>query len=43
MAQPIPLTVTPHAEPDPLDRLDDALRNHTDAILSALQGIRGRQ
>jgi uncharacterized protein YjgD (DUF1641 family) len=37
MAQPIPLTVTPRNEPDPLGRLDDALRDHTDAILSALQ------
>jgi uncharacterized protein YjgD (DUF1641 family) len=37
MAQPIPLTVTPRNEPDSLERLDDALRNHTAAILSALQ------
>ena len=37
MAQPIPLTVTPHNEPDAIERLDDALRSHTDAILSALQ------
>ena len=37
MAQPIPLTVTPRNEPDSLERLDAALRNHTDAILSALQ------
>jgi uncharacterized protein YjgD (DUF1641 family) len=37
MAQPIPLTVTPRNEPDPLEQLDAALRNHTDAILSALQ------
>ena len=37
MAQPIPLTVTPRSEPASLERLDDALRNHSDAILSALQ------
>jgi uncharacterized protein YjgD (DUF1641 family) len=42
MAQPIPLTVTPRSEPDPPARLDDsrldtALQDHSDAILSALQ------
>ena len=37
MAQPIPLTITPKSEPDSIERLDEALRTHTDAILSALQ------
>jgi uncharacterized protein YjgD (DUF1641 family) len=37
MAQPIPLTIAPRSEPDPIERLDDALRTHSDAILSALE------
>jgi uncharacterized protein YjgD (DUF1641 family) len=37
MAQPIPLTLPPHTETDPLGRLSDALEKHTDAILSAMQ------
>jgi uncharacterized protein YjgD (DUF1641 family) len=37
MAQPIPLTLTPGSEADSFERLDDALRIHSDAILSGLQ------
>src|ERR1700689_2729281 len=37
MAQPIPLTFTPSNESDSIERLDEALRTHSDAILSALQ------
>src|ERR1700733_12757689 len=37
MAQPIPLTFAPSNESDSIERLDEALRTHTDAILSALQ------
>jgi uncharacterized protein YjgD (DUF1641 family) len=36
MAQPIPLTLTPKGE-DPAERLADALHEHTDAIVSALE------
>jgi len=36
MAQPIPLTVTPGG-PDPVERLDAALRTHSDAIISWLE------
>jgi len=36
MAQPIPLTLTPKG-PDPMERLEDALHKHTDAIVSALE------
>jgi uncharacterized protein YjgD (DUF1641 family) len=37
MAQPILLTITPSIEPASIERLDEALRTHSDAILSALQ------
>jgi uncharacterized protein YjgD (DUF1641 family) len=37
MAQPIPLTFTPTSESDSIERLDEALRTHSEAILSALQ------
>jgi uncharacterized protein YjgD (DUF1641 family) len=37
MAQPILLTITPSNESDSIERLDEALRAHTDAILSTLQ------
>jgi uncharacterized protein YjgD (DUF1641 family) len=37
MAQPIPLTIAPSNESNSIERLDDALRTHSDAILSALQ------
>ena len=37
MAQPIPLTIAPSNESDSIERLDEALRTHSDAILSALQ------
>jgi uncharacterized protein YjgD (DUF1641 family) len=37
MAQPIPLTITPRNEFDSIERLDAALRTHSDAILSGLQ------
>jgi uncharacterized protein YjgD (DUF1641 family) len=36
MAQPIPLTLTPKGA-DPAERLEDALHQHTDAIVSALE------
>jgi uncharacterized protein YjgD (DUF1641 family) len=36
MAQPIPLTLVPKG-PDPAERLADALHQHTDAIVSALE------
>jgi uncharacterized protein YjgD (DUF1641 family) len=36
MAQPIPLTLTPKGA-DPTERLADALHEHTDAIVSALE------
>jgi uncharacterized protein YjgD (DUF1641 family) len=36
MAQPIPLTLTPKGA-DPAERLADALHEHTDAIVSALE------
>jgi uncharacterized protein YjgD (DUF1641 family) len=37
MAQPIPLTVAPRSEQDPIERLDAALRTHSDAIVSSLE------
>jgi uncharacterized protein YjgD (DUF1641 family) len=37
MAQPIPLTLTPHDENDTIERLEQALQKHSDAILSGLQ------
>jgi uncharacterized protein YjgD (DUF1641 family) len=37
MAQPIPFTITPGNESGSIGRLDEALRTHTDAILSTLQ------
>jgi uncharacterized protein YjgD (DUF1641 family) len=37
MAQPIQLTIAPGNESNSIERLEDALRSHTDAILSALQ------
>jgi uncharacterized protein YjgD (DUF1641 family) len=36
MAQPIPLTLAPKGA-DPAQRLEDALHQHTDAIVSALE------
>jgi len=36
MAQPIPLTLTPRNETDTVERLEQALQKHSDAILSAL-------
>jgi len=36
MAQPLPLTLTPKGA-DPAERLADALHEHTDAIVSALE------
>jgi uncharacterized protein YjgD (DUF1641 family) len=36
MAQPIPLTLAPKG-PDPAERLEDALHEHTDAIVDALE------
>lgn len=37
MAQPIPLTFAPSSEFDSIERLDAALRTHSDAILSTLE------
>jgi len=36
MAQPIPLTLVPKG-PDPAGRLEDALHEHTDALVDALE------